>query len=252
MAEHPTGAFGVGTVVVTEWGWGQGRILDWEAPGYGVLMAETYAVVWAEGEHPIVLGRLGFEADGFRLSGEDAGQVEIAVRGREIRDVRLASAPGDRLREMKTMVVSRRVGDPIRIAAVNGMGAVFEIAEVLERLSRNTSRFQSVLVCVPIRAGRRDAVRELIGQGPPFDPDEIPGLRHHEVFFGQNEVAFLFQGQNVRTAVDQLARNPAIWNAAIHWRKCIAGRPSIIESAYRWSLDQHVPATSAPSAHDDA
>src|SRR5437588_8185651 len=134
-------------------------------------MADTYAVVWAEGEHPIVLGRVGFEADGFRLSGDDAGQVEVVVRGGEIRDVRLASAAEDRLREMKTMVVSRRVGDPIRIAAVNGVGAVFEIAEVLAGLSRKTGRFQSVLVCAPIRAERRDAVRQLIGQGPPFDPD---------------------------------------------------------------------------------
>lgn len=159
------------------------------------------------------------------------------VEASEIAAVRVGHRASERLRDMKTVIVTRRVGDPIAIASVNGLGAVIEIAELLSELGRGTPGFQSVLVRVPIRHRRLPQVCALVRRGPPFHPGEIAGLRHHEVFVCDQAVIFLFQGRDVRGAVDQLARNPAIWKAAVDWHNCLAGRPTIIDSTYRWSPD---------------
>lgn len=203
-----------------------------------VSVSETYAVVWAEGDQPTRVGRLDLRSDGFRLTGDSrGGEADRVVRASEIVAVRVGHQASDRLREMKTVIVTRRVGGPVAIASVDGLGAVIEIAELLSELGRGTVGFQSVLVRVPIRHGRLPEVRALVGRGPPFQPGEIAGLRHHEVFVCDQAVIFLFQGRDVRRAVDQMARNPAVWKAAVEWRNCLAGRPTIVDSAYRWSLD---------------
>jgi hypothetical protein len=199
-------------------------------------MADTYAVVWVEADDPVRLGRLELLADGFQLIADDDAHGRV-VRGDEVTEVRPASAAGERLRDMKTVVVSRGTAEPIRIAAVNGISDAFEIAEVLGQLHHGTRGFQSVIVRVPIRPERLADVRKLVAQGPPFQPEAIPGLRRHDVFVGPDEVTFLFQGRDVRVAVDQLARNPAIWKAALQWRTCVAGRPIVLDSGYSWSLD---------------
>lgn len=201
-------------------------------------MSETHAVVWAEGDQPPRVGRLDLRGDSFRLTGGSrAGEADRVVEASEIAAVRVGHRASERLRDMKTVIVTRRVGDPIAIASVNGLGAVIEIAELLSELGRGTPGFQSVLVRVPIRHRRLPQVCALVRRGPPFHPGEIAGLRHHEVFVCDQAVIFLFQGRDVRGAVDQLARNPAIWKAAVDWHNCLAGRPTIIDSTYRWSPD---------------
>ena len=207
----------------------------WDAAYCGWTMAETYAVVWSVGGGQARLGRLELSADGFALVGDD--QAPLAVGAADVTAVRVGETAGERLRDLKTVLVERSAEPSLRIAAVNGAGELWEIAEVLSGLGPHKRGFQSLLVRVPIRPDRVGDVQELILRGPPFDPHQIAGLRRHEVFLESHEVVFLFQGWDVRRSVEQLARSPQIWAAAVDWRRYIAGRPIILDSAYLWTAD---------------
>jgi hypothetical protein len=212
------------------------------ADSYVWPMSETYAVVWREPDKPVQTGRLELLDDGFRLAGTGQGNdSDLVVAARDVTSVRVGHHSSERLREMKTVIVERGDASPISIAAINGLGAVLEIADLLNALHTQLPGLQTVLVRVPIHPKRLADVHALIRRGPPFPPGEIAGLRRHEVFLEDQAVIFLFQGHNVRTAVERLARHPAVWKAAIDWRVCVSGRPTIVDSAYQWTIDTNAP-----------
>jgi hypothetical protein len=64
-----------------------------------------------------------------------------------------------------------------------------------------------VVVVVPLKAGVRDRVRELLEMGPPFDP-EAAGLDRHQVFLTDQEAVFLFEAPDQATSIaSREARN---------------------------------------------
>jgi hypothetical protein len=199
-------------------------------------VAETYAVVWAEGDQPTRTGRLELLDDGFRLRG-GVDEAERVVLAADISDVQVGYAAGERLRDMKTVIIRRRGADRIILAAVDGLGGVFEIAQLVAELRRSTRSYESIMVRLPIRPERIEAVRELIRRGPPFRPADIPRLDRHEVFLSEADVVFLFQGRDVRGAVERMARSPGVWRAAVDWRGCLAGRPRVVEASYAWPAE---------------
>ena len=52
----------------------------------------------------------------------------------------------------------------------------------------------TLVVVAPLREGAQERARELLAEGPPFDPEETVFDRH-EVFLGEREVVFLFAGR---------------------------------------------------------
>jgi len=80
----------------------------------------------------------------------------------------------------------------------------------------------------------RERARELIADGPPFDP-EGTGLIAHQVYVTEREVVFVFEGAKPRAALEQLAGDPSVWRAAAAWRDILTGRPRLAEQAYDWS-----------------
>jgi hypothetical protein len=191
-------------------------------------MSESYAVVWSEGDGPVAVGRLELRPGSFVLAGARDG--ECAVDAADIGRIRIGDGP-ERLNGLKTVVVERRSRPPVLIGAVNGLGQVFEIAEAL---TANT-QLEGAIVRVPIRPERIAEARELVRRGPPFRPGDVPGLSRHDVFVGEGEVLFVFHGHDIRRAVQELARRPAVWSAAMEWRRCMAGRPTLLEPEYSWS-----------------
>ena len=47
-------------------------------------------------------------------------------------------------------------------------------------------------VVLPLVEGKRESVRALLAQGPPFDPEAV-GLARHQVFLGDEEAVFVFE-----------------------------------------------------------
>lgn len=197
--------------------------------------------MWSEGRGPVAVGRLELRPGSFVLAGAREG--ECAVEAADIGRIRIGDGP-ERLNGLKTVVVERRSGPPVLIGAVNGLGQVFEIAEALTA----NIRLEGAIVRVPIRPDRVPEARELVRRGPPFRPQDIPGLSRHDVFVGDAEVLFVFHGHDIRRAVQELARRPAVWSAAVEWRRCMTGRPTLVEADYTWSHTEAADAASGQAA----
>jgi len=85
---------------------------------------------------------------------------------------------------------------------------------------------------LPLKRGSADKARSLVREGPPFDP--AARLQRHHVFVDEREVVFVFEGEDVKRAVQELARTPAVWKAASAWRDCLRGSPRLAEEGYSW------------------
>jgi hypothetical protein len=196
----------------------------------------SYAVIWREGNGPLYAGKLELGAAALRLrgSGPRSSLARRDIAYADVAEVRIARTPTERLNGGPAVVLDRRAAAPIIVvAALSGVGVVFELADLLAgHKAEQTASASRVAVAVPIKAETRERVRGLIDAGPPFDADDV-GLDRHHVFVTEREVIFVFEGQNVRSAVRQLARDARFWKAAA-WRDCIAGRPRIAEEAYSW------------------
>ena len=85
---------------------------------------------------------------------------------------------------------------------------------------------------VPLKEGAVDQVRELVAQGPPFDPAETP-LTRHELLLTTQEAIFVFEAKTeggLHALLDQLD----IWAAAAAWGELVAGPPRLADTVYAW------------------
>ena len=197
---------------------------------------ESYAVIWREGTGPTYAGKLELGPAALHLRGSSS----VGALGRrrvpygDVATVRIARSPSDRLNGSPTVVIDLRAAASISIGAVNGIGIVFELGDVLAELAaKEAATSARVVVVVPIRRGVQEQARQLIAAGPPFDPESV-SLEHHRVFVTDREVVFIFEGQDVRTTVERLIRRPGVWKAAVAWKDCLAGPPRIADEAYSW------------------
>jgi len=86
----------------------------------------------------------------------------------------------------------------------------------------------SSIVIAPIRYGAYAEVRRLIGKGPPFQSGLI-ALDRPQVYLTGNEAIFVFEGTNSRAAAEELIGETSGSQAALAWRRCLAGRPRIAD-----------------------
>jgi hypothetical protein len=94
-------------------------------------MHETYAVSWRHGAGEARSGRLELRPDGLSFSnGSPAETVPYA----DLREVWVGRSSADRISGRPTLVLQRRRGEPIRIAAVGQAGIISELAEHLSSL----------------------------------------------------------------------------------------------------------------------
>ncbi len=196
---------------------------------------ESYAVIWREAGGRIYAGKLELGPTALRLRGSSEGFLgQTSIPYGDILGVRLGRSPSDRLNGSPTVILDRRAAPAISIAAVNGVGVIGELGDVLAELAaQKAASGQCVVVVVPIKRKARDRVLQLIEAGPPFDPDALRLDRHH-VFVTEREVIFLFEAEDARSAVEGLVRNPAVWKAAAAWKDVIAGRPRVADEGYSW------------------
>ena len=85
---------------------------------------------------------------------------------------------------------------------------------------------------LPLKPGALERARELLAQGPPFDP-EAAGLERHLVFLTNREVVFLFEA-STQSVSERLEVTVDLWTAHSDWKELVAGRPRLAENAYAW------------------
>ncbi len=89
-----------------------------------------------------------------------------------------------------------------------------------------------LVVVVPLEEGAQDRARELLRNGPPFDP-QAAGLERHHVFLTDNEAIFVFEA-DAPDAVEQLAADESLWEAVAGWTDLVGGSPLLAEDVYSW------------------
>ena len=190
-------------------------------------MRTTYAVTWQAADGGVHEGRLELQDVALRL---ESAEAVCELPYGDVSAVRLGP---ETIGSRQALVVERRVGEPIRIASTAHEAMVSELAHRLATLvlaGRQTSR---VVVVLPIKAGARDAIRELLAGGPPFDP-EASGLDGHHVFLTENEVVFVFEAPHP-SVLRRLVGSLELLTAAEAWREHAAGPARIAEEGFSWT-----------------
>jgi hypothetical protein len=204
-------------------------------------MKGEYAVVWREADGPRFVGRLNVESAGLRLRGSarDGQRFDRTLSPTDVTSVRVVRPdPGDE-DASRSVALEQSDGSILTLQAVDGVGALLELAGVAAELSGRVGKTsETVAVEIPTRRGQRTRVRELVQMGPPFDPAAVEGLRSHDVYLGRDRVIFIFRGVQVRNALDQVMHQPSTWRAAADWKQVVAGRPHVLEEGYSWRREE--------------
>jgi hypothetical protein len=96
-------------------------------------MRASYAVTWQSGASSGHSGRLDLGPYALVLDGGDGGgEIRETVSYDQLVHVRIGRSANDRLSGLRTLVLERRTGSLIRIAAFREPGAIAELAEQLE------------------------------------------------------------------------------------------------------------------------
>jgi hypothetical protein len=198
-------------------------------------MHTTYGVVWKEGAKPLARGRLELLPRFVRLdgmAGSEPASREIAYDN--LSEIRIGRSPEDRIDGHPTLVLAPRVGDTFSIASVAQAGVIAEIAERLAALQLGSEGRRRLTIVLPLVEGAREAVRTLLADGPPFDPEAL-GLDRHEVFLTSTEAVFVFESELGASTLEPLLQEPDLWKSAAAWHEYLAGPPRIAEDVYSWT-----------------
>ena len=172
---------------------------------------------------------------GLRLlgTGPEGEFGAVSIPCGELAGIHIGRAEHERVGGLRSLIVESEKEGAIHLASVERLSAIFEIGALLAELrAEKTALTTSVAVIVPLKAGSVEKARALVREGPPFDP--AVRFERHRVFVGEREAVFVFEGEDVRRAVEQLARVPAVWKAATAWSECLEGPPRIAEEGYAW------------------
>jgi hypothetical protein len=93
-------------------------------------MKQAYAVVWSE-NGSVTSGRLDSLGDRFELTGR--GQ-HLSIPFAELRSASIARGASDRLHGLPVLELARDGRPPVRIASLEGTGALHELFAKVERV----------------------------------------------------------------------------------------------------------------------
>jgi hypothetical protein len=186
-----------------------------------------YAASFCTGFQAPATGALVIEETRLLLEGRSAqGHVQLSIPYSEVSEVRVGRLPEERLNGNSALLLSRSDRDLVRVEPF-GFGLLNDLAELIAALANeHADPTEQVSVILPLRKGRLAQARELVAQGPPFDP-AVLGLSRHDVFITDEEAIFVFVGRNVRRMLERLTRDPTLWQAGLAWRSCAGGRPRL-------------------------
>ena len=206
-----------------------------------VRMHERFAVSFREGSARAA-GALDVEQDRLVLHGRtDEGELTLEIPFAQLSEVRAGCLPTERLDGYATILLERPGLPTVQIAPL-GIAMLPEITALLCSLTHPEDG-DTLVVVVPLKPGCLNHARDLLAKGPPLDPASL-GLRSHEVYLGESEATFVFNGSNVQARMSNAIRQPALWRAGLAWQRCFAGAPRIFravtplgfesEPVYRW------------------
>ncbi len=131
----------------------------------------TFAVVWREPDGRAYSGRLEISDRQAHLIGSDAegARVRRAVWLDDVASIRTSRRQQERVNDQPVVVLERREAGPLRVAPLDGVGRVFELADLLAELAaRIPTRDGRVAVVVAIAHANVPGCRHWYGGVPRF------------------------------------------------------------------------------------
>ncbi len=92
---------------------------------------------------------------------------------------------------------------------------------------------QRVAVVAKLKPNSTDRARELIEEGPPFDPEALD-LDRHVVYLSDEHVVFVFEGARVGALARMVAEAGNAAAALAEWERILDGIPKVTREAYGW------------------
>jgi hypothetical protein len=198
-------------------------------------MRKSYGVVWRSGDGALAVGRLGIMPLGLQLEGLiDGRELREYVPYESLTEARIGRG-SERIEGRQTVVLERRAQPTVYVSTVAQASLVGEIVEGLAALQLGTRATRRTAVVLPLDPAAGDAVRELVAEGPPFDPTEVAGLVRHEVFVTPHEAIFVFETESGVESLEALLEDPRLWRSAGGWHRYTAGPPRLATAEYAWS-----------------
>jgi hypothetical protein len=189
----------------------------------GTSIGARYPVVLRTGDTAPVSGGLSLATDELLFRSRSA---ELGVPYADVVGVRIGRLGAERLNGSPTVVLERRDAPDVVLAPL-GVGLVHELADILASLTGAAGR-ERIDVIVALRPRAAPRVRALVADGPPFDPAALR-LRRHDVYLGERDVVFSFEGAGIAASLRRIFAGRALWRAAVAWRSCLAGRPLLLD-----------------------
>jgi hypothetical protein len=96
----------------------------------GMHASGGYAVIWRNGDGPVIPGVLLLAADAIRLRGGLRGRpIEHAISYRSLSEVRLTHDAADRVQGLPSLLLEVCRLDRFFVAAIGGIGIIAELAD---------------------------------------------------------------------------------------------------------------------------
>lgn len=89
------------------------------------------------------------------------------------------------------------------------------------------------IVTASLRDGTADRIAEILREGPPFDLAET-SLERHEVFLGDDELVFVFEGPGADAEARRLFKNPHVLNRLRRIRPHLQATPRLPREVFSW------------------
>ncbi len=97
-------------------------------------------------------------------------------------------------------------------------------------------RSNQMVVIARLKEGTDARARELIAQGPPFDPSEM-GFDRIAVYLTPSEVAFGFEGEGAAHKLAAVIDNMVVSASFSHWAALLEGTPKLAHESYFWEAE---------------
>ena len=100
-------------------------------------------------------------------------------------------------------------------------------------MDTSEERSNQVAVVARLREGTEARARELIAQGPPFDPQAM-GFGSLAVYLSPGEVIFHFEGKDAAQKLADLIDDMVVSASFSAWAPLLEGTPRLAHESYFW------------------
>jgi hypothetical protein len=97
-------------------------------------------------------------------------------------------------------------------------------------------RSSQIAVVARLKPGTEARARELVAQGPPFDPVEM-GFDRLAVYLTPGEVIFQFEGKGAAQKLADVVNDKVVSASFGGWAPLLEGTPRVAHESYFWEAE---------------